>query len=304
MFYRLRRSLKYWRFDRQIAAIHDTKPLRITDSDLRIVSMVAVPRDLPMYLLAAKTLYRRIGHGRFAMLPDKPLPDVWKDRIRRHFDDAVSFTLLADIPVGPVQRGGCWERLLACLDLSADHYVIQMDCDTLALADIPEVRDAVAANRAFTMAESLPLQSFAEAAAWSEQDGSASHVIDDAQRAFARHPRRDALRYIRGSAGFTGFAKGAKGRADAELFHAEMEALLGVDRWRTWGTEQVASNVMVANSPDPIPLPHPDYASVTRRSDLGLVRFAHFIGSDRFHGDRFAREGVRLIRDLLAAPAA
>jgi len=303
MFYRLRQSLNYWRFNRQIAAIHDTPPLRITDSDLRITSMVAVPRDLSMYLLAAKMLYRRIGHGRFVMLPDKPLPEAWKDRIRRHFDDAVSFTLLADIPVGPVQRGGCWERLLACLDLSAEHYVIQMDCDTLALADIPEVRDAVAANRAFTMAESLPLQSFAEAAAWSEQDGPPSHVIDDAQRAFARHPRRDALRYIRGSAGFAGFAKGARNRADAELFHAEMEALLGVDRWRTWGTEQVASNVMVANSPDPIPLPYPAYASVLRRSDLGQVRFAHFIGSDRFRGGRFAHEGTRLIRDLLAAPA-
>lgn len=303
MLYRLRRSLSYWQFDRRIGAIHDTPPLPIVDSRLRIVSMVAVPRDLPMYLLAAKTLYRRIGHGRFAMLPDRPLPEAWRERIRRHFDDAVSFTPLADIPVGPVQRGGCWERLLACLDLSAEHYVIQMDCDTLALGDIPEIRDAVAANRAFTMAENLPLQSFAEAAAWSERDGTTSHVIDEAQRAFARHPRRDALRYVRGSAGFSGFAQGAKTRADAELFHVEMEALLGPERWRAWGTEQVASNVMVANSPDPLPLPHPDYACVSRRSNLSEVRFAHFIGTDRFHGQRFAREGARLIRELLAAPA-
>lgn len=303
MLYRLRRALNYRRFDHAIGAIHSTPPLPIVDSDLRIVSMVAVPRDLPMYLLAAKTLYQRIGHGRFVMLPDKPLPEAWRERIRRHFDGAVTFTLLADIPVGPVQRGGCWERLLACLDLSATYYVIQMDCDTLALGDIPEVRDAVAANRAFTMAENLPLQNFAEAAAWSARDGAASHVIDEAQRAFARHPRRAELRYVRGSAGFTGFARGAKSRADAELFHAEMEALLGPERWRTWGTEQVASNVVVANSPDPLPLPHPDYASVSRRSDLGVVRFAHFIGTDRFHGQRFAHEGVRLIRELLAAPA-
>jgi hypothetical protein len=300
MLYRLRRSLGYWRFNRMVSAIHDTLPLPIVDSGLRIVSMVAVPRDLPMYLLAAKTLYRRIGHGRFVMLPDRPLPETWRECIRRHFDDAVSFCPLADIPVGPVQRGGCWERLLACLDLSAEHYVIQMDCDTLALGDIPEIREAVAANRAFTMAEGLPLQSFAEAAAWAAaQDSPPTHIVGEAQLAFARHPRRDSLRYIRGSAGFTGFARGAATRADAALLHQEMEALLGRDRWRIWGTEQVASNVLIANSPNPLPLPYPDYSCVVRFSDLGVIRFAHFIGTDRFYRQRFARLGRRLIRDLL-----
>lgn len=300
MLYRLRRSLSYWQFDRLIAPIHATPPLRIVESDLRIVSLVAVPRDLSMYLLAAKTLYRRIGHGRFVMIPDGPLSPAWREHLRRHLGDALTVQPIEEIPLGACQRGGCWERLLACLDWSERHYVVQMDCDTLALGDIPEVCEAIAANRAFTMAEGLPLQSFADAAAWAAaQDTPPTHVVGEAQLAFARHPRRESLCYIRGSAGFTGFARGGATRAEAELLHQEMETLLGRDRWRIWGTEQVASNVLVANSPDPLLLPYPDYSCVVRYSDLGAVRFAHFIGTDRFYRQRFARLGRRLIRDLL-----
>lgn len=304
MLYRLRRSLNYRLFDRLVAGVHDTPPLRIVDSPLRIVSLVAVPRDLTMYLLAAKVLYRRIGHGQFVMIPDGELPPAWRDRLRRHLGDGLTIQPINEIPLGACQSGGCWERLLACLDWSEHHYVVQMDCDTLALGEIPEVCEAVAANRAFTMAEGLPLQSFAEAAAWAAAQGdSDTHVVGEAQLAFARHPRRDALRYIRGSAGFTGFAQGGTTRAEAELFHQEMEALLGPDRWRIWGTEQVASNVLIANSPDPLLLPYPDYSCVVRYSDLSPVRFAHFIGTDRFYRQRFARLGRGFIQGALRAAA-
>ncbi|WP_337875665.1 hypothetical protein [Elioraea sp.] len=301
MLYRLRQSLNYLSFNRAIAAIHTTPPLAIRDSDLRIVSMVAVERDLPMYLLAAKGLYRRIGHGRFVVIPDRPLPAAWRDRLRHHLGDAVTFLPLADIPVGSCQRGGTWERLLACLDLSAAHYVVQMDADTLALGEIPEVVAAIAENRAFTLVDYEAVMSFEEAADRSGRDGPIRHVQDEAERAFARHPRRAALKYMRGSSGFAGFARGGIPRAEAERFHAEMEALLGPDRWRCWGTEQVASNVMIANSPDPLALPYPAYASIGPDADLASVRFAHFFGTHRFDGGRFARIARRFIETELLA---
>jgi hypothetical protein len=303
MFYRLRKRLHYWRFNRQIAAIHDTPPLAIVDSGLRILSMVAVEHDLPMYLLAAKTLYRRIGHGRFVVIPDRDLPTAWRDHLRRHLGDAVTFVQLADIPVGPCQRGGCWERLLACLDWSAEHYVIQMDADTLTLGELPEVREAVAANRPFTLAEGTPFVGFEEAAAMTRRHDGPLHVQDEAQLAFARHPRRAMLRYIRGSAGFAGFARGAASRGEAELFHQEMEALLGPARWRAWGTEQVTSNVMIASSPEPVALPYPAYATVSPGTDLSQLRFGHFYGSHRFSGGRFARAGSAQIAELLVSAA-
>ncbi len=297
MLYKARRALAYWRYDRAVAAVLETPPLRIVDSPLRIVSMVAVPRDLRMYLVAIKSLYARIGHGRMVVLPDRPLSQRWRDLIRRHVDDAVTFLSLDRVEVGPCQRGGAWERLLTCLDLSVDHYVVQMDCDTLALGELPEVCDSIAANRAFALREGVPLQTLAEAAAWAKRHvPNPSHIVDIAQHAFAEHPERERLRYIRASAGFAGFARGGFERRRIEEFHATMERIVGVERWRAWGTEQVASNFAVANSPDPVLLPHPDYCNVVPTTDLTNVCFGHFIGSSRFDRGRFAEAGIAALR--------
>lgn len=298
MLYRLRQRLNYWRYNRITAAIYDTPPLQIVESSLRILSMVA-ERDISMFLVAAKVLYSRIGHGLFVIIIDRELPNSYREKLRRQLGDGVEFIILEDIPVGRCQRGGTWERLLACLDLSERHYVVQMDADTLALGDIPEVRAAIAANRAFTLAEGIPIQTLGEAAAWMANVPSPRHVIDIAQLGFARHPDRERLRYIRGSSGFTGFAQGAITRSLVEEFHVVMEELVGVKRWREWGTEQVASNFAVANSPDPLLLPYPDYCTVTAATDLSRVRFGHFIGSYRFYRQRFARAGAWLVRSCL-----
>src|SRR3546814_1079040 len=56
-----------------------------------------------------------------------------------------------DVDTGPCPRGGCWERLLTLLDMRADAYVIQLDSDTIALGDIPEVVEAITSNRSFTL---------------------------------------------------------------------------------------------------------------------------------------------------------
>lgn len=302
MFFRLRRRLNYWQFDRIIAGIHSTPPLAITDSDLRILSMVA-GRDLGMYLMAAKVLYRRIGHGRFVAIIDRDLAERHRDTLRRHLGGGVEFVILEDIPVGRCQRGGTWERLLSCIDWSEKHYVIQMDSDTLALQDVPEVTDCIAANRAFTIASGIPLQTLAESAAWmDEKKITDDHITNATQRAFARHPQAATLKYVRGSSGFAGFAHGGVTRALAEDFHVEMEKILGAKRWREWGTEQVASNFVVANSPDPVVLPWPAYGTVPPGADMSKVKLGHFIGSSRFVNQRLAHAGARLIEDLLAKP--
>ncbi|MGE0420511.1 MAG: hypothetical protein AB7O80_27205 [Acetobacteraceae bacterium] len=302
MFYRLRRQLNAWRFNRIIRDIHATPPLRIIDSNLRILSMVAVTRDIPMYLMAAKTFYRRIGHGRFIVIPDRPLPAAWRERIVCHLGGGVEFTDLAAIPVGQCQRGGCWERLLACLDLAAQHYVIQMDADTLAFGPLPEVAEAVAANRSFTLGNGISLQTVPEAAAWIDANRpTAYHINDVAQRALGKIHDATARYYVRGSAGFAGFAQGVADRQQAEAFHGEMECLLGTARWREWGSEQIASNFIVANSPDPLVLPHPAYSTVPPGGDLSVVRFGHFIASSRYINQRMARAGATMLTELQEA---
>lgn len=298
MLYRLRRAFQYWRYNRLVSAIEDTPPLTIEDSPLRVVSMVS-ERDVRMFLVAAKVLYRRLGEGRFVLIIDRDLPQRERDRLKRALGGGAGFLHLEELPVGRCQRGGTWERLVACLDLSAEHYVIQMDCDTLALRDVPEVREAVRANRAFTLCEGIPLQTMAEAAAWVRAHvREPRHIIDVAQAAFSRYPGADRLLYLRASSGFTGFARGGFRRAEIETFHATMEDLVGHEKWREWGSEQVASNFAVANSPDPVALPHPDYANVTASTNLGDLRFGHFIGSYRFHKQTLACVSRPLIEAL------
>ena len=299
MLYRLRRRLAYWRYQRLVATIEETPPLAIVDSSLRIVSQVAVPRDVRMYLVAAKTFYRRVGHGRFVVIPDRALPRETADRLRRHLDGAVEFLPLAEINVGRCQRGGCWERLLACLDLATRHYVVQLDCDTLAMGDLREVREAIATNRSFALAEGAPLRSFAETGRLARrQQGALRHIVDVAEAALADHPEAERWRYVRASGGFAGFAPGSIGRNEIESFHEIMDSLVGRDRWRQWGSEQVASNVAVANDPDPVLLPFPDYANITPAIELARVRFGHFLGTYRFENQRLARASLPLIESM------
>jgi hypothetical protein len=299
MFYRAKRSVNYYLFNRIVRYVFDTPPISVNKSNLLILSMIS-ERDIPMYLMSVKILYNRIRHGQFAIIIDRDLPEAQRDLLRHHLGGGVEFIILEDIDAGRCQRGGTWERLLTCIDRSAGSYVVQMDADTLALDEIPEVCEAIMANRAFTLADGVPLQTLEEAGQWAMRHHGTDHIVDATERAFTRHPHRAALKYIRGSSGFAGFAHGAVTRALAEEFHIEMEKLLGHARWREWGTEQVASNFVVANSPDPLALPWPAYATIGADTGLHRSRFGHFIGSDRFVGQRFARTGVRLLRELPA----
>ena len=59
-----------------------------------------------------------------------------------------------------------------------------------------------------------------------------------------------------------------------------MEAILGTS-WCDWGSEQVASNYAIANSPDPVVLPLPTYSGFGP-SELGYwdkISCFHFVGT-------------------------
>ncbi|MFX5464823.1 hypothetical protein ABTD44_20845, partial [Acinetobacter baumannii] len=67
--------------------------------------------------------------------------------------------------------------------------------------------------------------------------------------------------YIRGCAGFAGFARGGNGRETARFFHDEMARMLGHQAMAEWGSEQVTSSFVVANDPDPVLLPYSQYGN-------------------------------------------
>ena len=74
-----------------------------------------------------------------------------------------------------------------------------------------------------------------------------------------------------------------------------MASLLGV-RWAEWGSEQVMSNIAVANSPRVTVLPHPRYCDCQHITID--TAFIHFIGDCRFQGDTYRKTGAAAIGHL------
>ena len=298
MFYKLRKSMANSRFYKQTRGILETPPMPVVPGPLCVVSMVS-NSDVQMYLLSMKSFYRKLGRGQLVVVVDRDMPVSARTLLSTHFP-GIQFQVLEDIDVGPCQRGGTWERLVYLLGRTRDEYVIQLDCDTLFFGDdMHEVLDCVAANRAFTLSGgereivSLPEAARRARAITHPNVGMAADSL------FDRYPGAEKLRYVRGSSGFAGFARGGFGRAQIEDFHVQMERLLP-ERWTEWGTEQCASNFAVANSPDALVLPFPKYANFDHHHDDTQSSFLHFIGAYRYDDDLFAKHGQRLIEGLEA----
>jgi hypothetical protein len=302
LFYRLRKYLANSRFDRQTRRILDTPPIQYKDAPVTIVSMVEL-RDVQMYILAIKALYGRLGRGRIVAIIDADFPEQKRQLIRAHLGP-VEFQILEELDTGRCQRGGTWERVLYCVDRSATDYVIQIDCDTLCFGPIEEVLECVERNQAFTLSEGIPIEPLPN---WVEKGiaRKSDHIVNTFEIRAREFPDADKWRYVRGSSGFAGFAKGGVTRQLLETFHEGGVKVHG-ERWKEWGTEQVASNFAVANSPDSIPLPYPKYATFEPEyatfqkngitEDMSLL---HFIGAFRFDLGIFSRLANREIEAML-----
>lgn len=301
MFYRLRKQIQTRRFEWRVRGIRATPPIRLISAPWTFVTMVG-DDDVQLYLLAMKTLYRRLRRGNVIAIVARTMPQARRDLLSEHFE-GIRIEAIETIDTGRCQRGGTWERLVYILDHARDGYVIQADCDTLALgSDLDEVAYCVANNLPFTLSDGWPLVTMRAAAETARAiSGNQPGIV--AERAFDRYPNCDRLLYVRGSSGFTGFAKGAFSRDRLEEFDAIMSALTGVD-WRGWGTEQCASNFVTANSPRPVVLPFPSYSCFFPNGPRTEAKFLHFIGSHRFDENFYAQQAAAAIAQLAAAPDA
>lgn len=262
-----------------------------------VVSMVQSAHTL-MYLLAIKSFLRHMPAAAVTVIDDGSLTPADHDLLRAHVG-GLSILPIAGIDTGACPRGGTWERLLYILDLSTTRYVVQLDSDILIIAPIPEVVEAIAANRSFTLGSDAQYGIMT-----TEEAARAIAGMDPAETQFAaefalpRIPPEIGRFYVRGSSGFAGFARGASSRATAEAFSAAMEAEMG-KRWEEWGTEQVASNFLVASSPGGFVLPWPKYCCFYDREDVAESALIHFIGTWRFRGGVYARLGRRVAAELM-----
>ena len=306
MFYRARTAFRYWDFNVDVRAILNTKPIRARpEGNLSILSMLC-GRDFLMYLVAIKAFYRWIDGGEVIVINDGTLTERQRYLLHRHVE-GIREIRIQDIDTGLCQRGGTWERLLTLIDLSKERYAIQLDADFLVSDDVPEVRECVAQGASFLFGGPiLEMPAAARAAQIRCNDhfrrGELKPNINlAAQAKLIDYPGAPTLSYANASSSFAGMAKGAITRANAERFHSNMEKLVG-RRWLEWGSEQIASNFLVANSSSACALPWPKYMNYEpdqlRGDEMEQAVGVHFLGTYRFQNGVFAARARKVIQEL------
>ena len=132
--------------------------------------------------------------------------------------------------------------------------MVQLDSDTLTFKPIPEVLSCIAEDRCFTL---LGDRSYPQVRpmlqAW-ETFRSDTNPQPQAvcERNFNRLEEAKDLLYLRGNAGFVGFARGSIDREKIAWFSDRMRSI-AEGTWDQWGSEQLTSNLLIANSPHPLP---------------------------------------------------
>lgn len=290
MFFSLKDRLRRARFGLQVRDIGKTAGVALDPSlGLRVVTQLQ-HKDVPLYLAAIKSFARQAPVAHVNVLDDGSLTRGDHSLLAAHVPGLVIEPIDAfRDPLFPC--GGTWERLMAIASLSRDDYVIQLDADTLTLGPIPEVVAAVAAGRSFTIGtwDGQEIESIGERVEHARvvRSSGVRHVQVEAEASLDGLRDAGRLRYVRGCSGFAGFAPSSERLELMRDVSPQMERLLG-PTWRQWGSEQVMSNILVANASNAFALPHPAYCDCTRiRSEE--TRFVHFIGSCRFSGGVYAR---------------
>jgi hypothetical protein len=290
---------RYFRreFELRCRAVLNTPPVELEDASEVVVLSQSYHKDLLMYLVAAKSFARYVRPSRFVVVDDGYTPED-QGIIRGHLGQ-VEFIPRKSVSSAACPSGGCWERLLSIADLSADHYVIQLDSDTVTMADPAEVRDCVARNASFTLSTKQGRDFVSVAQAAAAMEGSESqHIQVLAERALGRIPELAGTRYIRGCAGFAGFARGSLDRPSIERFSALMSEAVGAQAWRRWGSEQFASNYLIANAPLRGLLPFEAYPYWEPGCPVEQARLIHFIGDHRFTSAGYRRLAMHAVSQL------
>lgn len=285
-----------WRFNRAVRAIRGTPPIYLSDKGVIALSMVQ-HRDVDAYLLAIKSFLRHITASRVVVVADPTLSAKDRAIFVEHIP-AIEFREAAEFRKPGIPAGGCWERLCAISEYVATDYVIQLDADTVAVAPLEEVAEAVARATPFTLGteDRQNIQTCSEISAWARQrltDG--EHVQVIAESLLDQVDGAQELRYVRGCAGFAGYPKGSFNFDRLGDLSGRMAAVMGL-RWTQWGTEQFTSNLLLASMSNFRLLPHPKYCAPHRR-DEGTV-FMHFIGYVRFTTPLYATLARRIVGEL------
>jgi hypothetical protein len=300
LFFRATRALGRAWFDFNCRALLRTPPIHSSDDWLTLVSMLCHGEVL-MYLLAVKSFCRQLGRNpKIVILNDGTLTNSDCATLHAHIPGA-RIVAIADVAPDRCPKGSCWERLLLIGDLVKGSYVVQLDSDTLTVNSIDAVAQCIDANRSFTL---LGDQSYPEIepmeSACTRSKGNLSPMVQAVcERAFDQLPESASLKYVRGNAGFTGFARGSIDRETIAWF-SELMRKIAKEKWDDWGSEQVTSNLLIANSGDAHVLEFPKYLSYWAHDDVPYedASFIHFIGPHRFSNGFYIGSAQKVIANM------
>jgi hypothetical protein len=300
MFYRLKDRLKRWEFNQHAQAIVKTPAVATDDSAIASIFTQLQHKDVLMFLVAIKSFARQIPINKVFILSDGTLTNKDKAQLNKNIS-SVEFIELNEVQNEKCPRGACWERLLAIGERNAENYIIQLDSDTVTLGAINEVAELIKANRSFVIGtwddqNIEPMRTNAERVLKNVNPTQDAHVQMLAEVTFLQLPNCDDLNYVRGCAGFSGFAKGSINLSFVENISMNMEGLIGA-KWHEWGSEQVMSNIVVANTPEAAVLPHPKYCDCTKINTTE-THFIHYVGSCRFTTKHYAHTVTNTIASL------
>jgi hypothetical protein len=297
MLYNLRTKLNKRWFDYRARGIFNTPRVTCTAaSNVIVLSQLHHP-DLTMYMVAAKSFCRFIRPARFVIVDDG-LTDDDRQTLLSHFEN-MTFVPSSEVSSTDCPKGGCWERLLSIAALNSDHYVIQLDADTITLNRPDAVIASVLSNTSFTLGTEGGHEVITTAeASRIAADWEGDHVQVVAEQALYRLPASLGTQYVHGCAGFAGFHAGCIDRARVETVSRALAKEVKTAKWQQWGSEQVASNFLVSNSSNPTVLNPETYPFWRPGLDVRDVKLVHFFGTHRFEGGRYVELATSVVRAL------
>lgn len=300
MFYQLKDRLKRRKFNQHAKAILTTPPVVTSSSATASVLTQLQHKDVLMFLVALKSFAQQIQLNTVFILSDGTLTQKDKALLNENIS-SVEFIELSEVSNEKCPHGACWERLLAIAERNIDNYIIQLDSDTVTLDTLNEVTELIKDNRSFVIGtwdgqDIEPMRTNAERVMKNVNPTQDSHVQMLSEVTFLQLPNCDDLNYVRGCAGFSGFAKGSIDLSFIENISMSMEGLIG-NKWHEWGSEQVMSNIVVANTPEAAVLPHPKYCDCTK-INATETHFIHYVGSCRFTTEHYANTVTNTITSI------
>jgi hypothetical protein len=255
-----------------------------------------------MYLLAIKSFMRDGVAGRPVVLDDGTLTSDSKSILRSHLPE-VTIRELRSVSMGSCQSGGTWERLRLISELVEHSYVIQLDADTISRGALSEVRSTRDRDVGFLLSGdsgTAKIETFVDASRRVASSKS-EHVQVATEERLRTLLNSDKYVYARGCSAFAGFPQGSIDPDLVEWWHTKLAELMGA-RWTEWGTEQITSNILLANLGNVTVLPAPEYASFIpsgrTAKPFDESAFLHFVGSNRIDQGFYRRCASVAILDL------